>query len=261
MTHEKERCFEMEIDFRQDPETIWRSLTEAEELVRWFPTVAKVEPGKGGSLLLSWDQEDCEFDTRIDIWEPGQRLRLVETKTRMESPTELAMDFQISGRNGGTTLRLVHSGFGRRADWDDELTGVSRGWAYELRVLRHYLNHHAGQDRHMVMLFQPTQKSGRAAFEQVFGPRGLAFEGGVFALPEGEAYRLAADSDEVYEGRVMVNNPPLDWAGVVTGSAPGILRYHLEGDSAVLALSAWGGDGDGVSRFEKKWRKKLAEIL
>lgn len=31
-------------------ERVWRALTEAAELERWFPLEARVEPGEGGSI-------------------------------------------------------------------------------------------------------------------------------------------------------------------------------------------------------------------
>ena len=36
-------------------DTVWRALTDPEELVRWFPTNAAVNPQKGGAFVISWD--------------------------------------------------------------------------------------------------------------------------------------------------------------------------------------------------------------
>ena len=35
-------------------DAVWRALTEADELRRWFPVDARVSPGVGGSIWLSW---------------------------------------------------------------------------------------------------------------------------------------------------------------------------------------------------------------
>ncbi len=32
---------------------VWHALTDAEELMRWFPPLARVEPGVGGSMFMS----------------------------------------------------------------------------------------------------------------------------------------------------------------------------------------------------------------
>ena len=42
------RRFEHEIEIPGSPGEVWRALTEASELVRWFPFEAEVEPRVGG---------------------------------------------------------------------------------------------------------------------------------------------------------------------------------------------------------------------
>ena len=58
------------------------------------------------------------------------------------------MEFTLETHQGKTRLRLVHSGFGEGAAWDNELEGITEGWQAELRSLRHYLERHRGQDRY-----------------------------------------------------------------------------------------------------------------
>ena len=53
------------------PEVVWRALTDAEELARWFPLAARVE-GVGGAISLSWGQQGTETVV-IEVWEPGPR--------------------------------------------------------------------------------------------------------------------------------------------------------------------------------------------
>ena len=82
------------------------------------------------------------WDSQIEVWEPGRHLRttypLPGAEGRGEA-IELAVDYYLEARGGGTYLRLVHSGFGPQSEWDEEYDGVRRGWQYELRSLRHYL--------------------------------------------------------------------------------------------------------------------------
>ena len=111
---------------------------------------------EGGHYTLSWDGA-WEWAFEIDTWEPNKRLRIVDRKSTpfhgdgqpMEhvAPAEVAIEFTLESKNGRTLLRIVHSGFGQGAAWDDEIDGVSHGWNNELRGLRHYLEHHRGQDR------------------------------------------------------------------------------------------------------------------
>jgi uncharacterized protein YndB with AHSA1/START domain len=78
---EPARAFRTAIDIDASPEQVWQALTEAEELVRWFSTAARVEPGKGGTMLWSWGYGE-DWQTRIDAWEPGRLLRLVQEDAR-----------------------------------------------------------------------------------------------------------------------------------------------------------------------------------
>ena len=43
-----------DVFIRQPPDIVWKALAEAEELARWFPLEARVTPGVGGSIWLSW---------------------------------------------------------------------------------------------------------------------------------------------------------------------------------------------------------------
>jgi uncharacterized protein YndB with AHSA1/START domain len=152
------RAFEMSIDLPASPEQVWRALTMAEELVRWFPLDARVTPGAGGSMVWSWG-ENWDWDTRIEVWEPGRLLRLVQDDARpydlsgrpmpegQAAPARIAIEFTLESHQGKTRLRLIHSGFGRGAAWDDEVEGITEGWQAELASLRHYLARHSGRDR------------------------------------------------------------------------------------------------------------------
>ena len=44
------RAFELALDIDASADEVWRALTEAEELMRWFPLEAQVAPGNGGSM-------------------------------------------------------------------------------------------------------------------------------------------------------------------------------------------------------------------
>ena len=143
-TDTKRRSFSMSIDINATPEEVWRALTDAGELMRWFPLQARVTPGKGGSVFWGWD-EHWAWESQIDAWEPERRLGLVENRPAFDvngeplpgPPEQLAMEFTLDTHAGKTTLRIVHSGFGDGDSWDDELESVSAGWQFELRGLKH----------------------------------------------------------------------------------------------------------------------------
>ena len=51
---DQRRAFDFSLDLDATPDEVWRTLTEAEELVRWFPLEARVTPGRGGTMFWSW---------------------------------------------------------------------------------------------------------------------------------------------------------------------------------------------------------------
>ena len=254
---EKTRTFEMDLDLAQSPETVWRALTDAEELTRWFPLEARVNPVKGGSWWLSWNDR-WKFDWKIELWEPGKHLRLTEDR---EESVQLVIDFQLAEQADGTRLRVVHSGFGQGADWDNEYEDISRGWYYELRSLRHYLTRHPGKKRHMVMLVQPTDLDARTCASLMMGPSALVAQGNAADVPEGQPYKMRSVFGENLDGRVLVNQKPSPFAGVVTSLDDGLLRFEHCEQTVMLVLAVWGDRADDVAAFQKRWQPKLQQLF
>jgi uncharacterized protein YndB with AHSA1/START domain len=54
---------------------VWQALTDACELERWFPLEARVTPGEGGSIYMSWKNE-YTGESSILVWEPLHHLRI-----------------------------------------------------------------------------------------------------------------------------------------------------------------------------------------
>ena len=127
------------------PDQVWQALTDARELARWFPVEARVEPGVGGSIWISWG-EGAGGEAPITAWEPGRRLEWTEQR----GPVKIAVDFQLTAQAGGTLVRLVQSGFGDGPEWDDEFHMVQGGWAYFMAHLQWYLERHHGVPRDLI---------------------------------------------------------------------------------------------------------------
>jgi uncharacterized protein YndB with AHSA1/START domain len=231
------------------PATVWRALTDAEELTRWFPQAAAVEPGVGGTISLSWGGGSFE-KAIIEIWEPNRRLRTVQQRRDAAGRlVEIAIDFFIESERGRTVLRVVHAGFGAGAEWDEEYDGTVRGWAYELRGLRHYLSRHAGINRQIAMAEAATSLPTDTAYARIVGPDGLGATS-LKGLREGDAYRLSGKVGHL-EGHVLVNRPPTDFAGTVSNLNDALLRYELYAGSAKLWVATWGVEASSVKELER----------
>lgn len=142
------RAHETRIEIDAPIEEVWKALTTAEGLVRWFAPKAEVTPGPGGKVALDWGGP-YQWKTAIEVWEPNVRLVLVETRDRNVgpdatplAPARLIQDFQLESAAGKTMLRLVHSGFGSTSDWDKEYEGTMGGWPCVFFCMRHMLERH-----------------------------------------------------------------------------------------------------------------------
>jgi uncharacterized protein YndB with AHSA1/START domain len=120
-------------------ERVWRALTEAGELLRWFPDhAAEVDLRPGGTFRLEW--ANGEGDTGVfDEIEPPSRLAFRWWHDGTEP--RLRVEITLEEVERGTRLVLVERGFRgfaqeRRAElW----AGNDEGWSKELGELRAYL--------------------------------------------------------------------------------------------------------------------------
>ena len=132
-------------------EAVWKAISDAEELTRWFVEEASVEPGVGGTITISWGGDE-KGQGRIDEWEPNRKLRKTLMPFEMgaakyDGTTPMVDEYTIERRDGKTVLRLVSSGIPDAPEWDGFYNGTDSGWSSFFRTLRHYLEHHGGRPR------------------------------------------------------------------------------------------------------------------
>jgi uncharacterized protein YndB with AHSA1/START domain len=125
------RTIEKELVIRAAPDRVFRALTDAGELERWFVTAARSEPTPGGSLWFSWEGEG-DVEGRYLVVEPPTRI-VYEWYDKIGT-TRVSLDLTPEG--GGTRLRLVEVGFGDGEDWDAFYDGLNSGWGRLLEALR-----------------------------------------------------------------------------------------------------------------------------
>ncbi|MDX1984006.1 MAG: SRPBCC domain-containing protein [Bryobacteraceae bacterium] len=129
----EERTIRIETEIDATPEEVWRAIAEADGITRWFAPEARVTPGKDGKIFLSWGP-GMEGEAPIRVWEPGQRLVWVEGEG---TPRQKTVEFVIEAQGGKTLLRLVNSGFGPGASFDDEVDTVTGAWRLFFALLRY----------------------------------------------------------------------------------------------------------------------------
>jgi uncharacterized protein YndB with AHSA1/START domain len=239
-------------------DAVWRALTDATELTRWFPLEARVTPEVGGSVWMRWN-DLYEGASRIEIWEPGTHLRLAFP---LDGPGPVATDYYLAGRGGTTTLRVVTSGFGEGADWDAFYDGVHFGWTFELCALRHYVERHLGADRRVVWVQRPYPADRDDAWRRLTGARGwLASAGSPVA--EGKSYALRTASGDELRGLAHVWRPPALFVGTVERWNHALLRVETWRKPAIVSvwLATYGVPAGEVAGIEAAWETSIETAL
>lgn len=244
-----EKSVTREITIAADAETVWRALTEGEELKRWFTLDARVRPGEGGAIWMSFG-EGMEWETPITVWEPNRRLQTADP-----APNKIAVDYYIESKGGETVVRLVHSGFGADS-WDEELDTLGSGWMTFLANLRHYLERHRGEPRTVAHFRHPVVPlERRDAFPRVMNALGFS------TLPEvGERYAVTTRGNDRLEGTVLVSAAPINLTATVENLGDAFLMVEMEPGRGKCRPAMWlslYGDAQGEAPAAEERLKAL----
>ncbi|QIG39010.1 SRPBCC domain-containing protein [Microbacterium sp. 4R-513] len=125
-------------DFDADPARVWRALTEASELQRWFwpprlsPSI-ETDPRLGGSYRIASDAAQMGVTGEYRVFDPPSALSY---SWRWDGEDEVTfVTIQLSPDGDGTHLRLTHDGF-RTSEGRDE---NAKGWQDCLERLPSFL--------------------------------------------------------------------------------------------------------------------------
>jgi uncharacterized protein YndB with AHSA1/START domain len=265
----KTRDLSEEIEIHASIEDVWKALTDAEELTRWFPLEAKVRSGVGGTIWMSWRNE-YQFEWKINKWKPNQHLRSVyeqpgDSKTGPgDRPSQpMIVDYHLSSRGDKTVLRLVQSGFSADTEWDELFDATHRGWQTCLWVLQQYLEHHRGTPRDMVYIrYFINHLSRDEAWRRLLS----GFDGRKMWDKEspGGSYRLCV-ADSLFEGTIKSYIPPIDFVGTVENLNHSLLRIHIDQLSGrrdiSFELCTYGLPADEVQHIRNTWSQSLKTLL
>jgi len=252
----EERRIEKQIEIAAPVEAVWKALTQAEELKRWFPLEAEVTPGAGGKIMISWGPE-WQATSAIEVWEPNQRLR--------SAGQLVAVEWRIETRGGKTLVRLTQSSFATGADWENEFyDSTDYGWGFMLVNLRHCLERHPGQPRLVAWPRHKAEIPRETIHAKLTGANGIFAEGAA-GLREGARYSLRTATGDLWSGRVEFMRPPRGFCVSVESLNNALAWLTIEGagpkHDAQLWFSTYGLPHAKVAELETRWASELKRIL
>jgi len=244
------RTIEKVVEIDAPIDAVWKALTEAVELTRWFPLEARFEARHGGKVFLSWGPQ-CEGEGTVDVFEPLKRLRWREPApvpphaagagSPRPEPVELpAVEWLLEGKGGKTVLRLVNSGLSAESWGDEYHDSLDYGWGFMLANLRLYLERHHGKPRLVawprrnVALPRPEAWHRLLAADDFAGLRTLS------SRRTGDHASLCAAGD-TFEGAVEFFLPPRGFCLRLDDFASSSVTPGQRGNPALLWLSIEGG--------------------
>lgn len=254
------RSVQVEIEVPGTPEQVWQAIASGPGISSWFvPT--QLDGRAGGSLALDFGGGMVTSAT-ITEWQPPRRF-VAEDRSWLQGGPPVATEWIVEAKSGGTCIvRVVHSLFASTDEWDGQLEGTEHGWPGYFRVLRHYLQHHAGQASASFVLMSPSPEAAAptwAKFAQalgvasprigqplrVAGPDGAVLAGTVQAvdtLPQGEGIMVA------------VQQPA---PGIVLASAMDCMGMRM----ATLQAFFYGPRATAAAAQKDHWQQWLQQLF
>ncbi|MCR4295673.1 MAG: SRPBCC domain-containing protein [Elusimicrobia bacterium] len=135
---------------RAKPELVYRGLTSARELTRWWLEGAETDARNAGRLRMIWPVKRAKAGVRcpgfgeregvfVDL-EPARKVAWLWKPARGEKGAVPALaSFFILPARGGSEVTFLHSGFPSSPGGDALYEGYARAWEDGLAKLKLYL--------------------------------------------------------------------------------------------------------------------------
>ena len=234
------RKLEYELMLDAPAEAVWRAIATGEGIRQWFAPVAEIDARLGGEFKRGWGP-GMEGSAPLTVFEEGARIGWTED----HGPRgQRVVEFTIESVGGKTKLRLVQSGFGADASFDDEFESTNGGWRTFLACLRYYVeamrNAPGRHECRMAMM----QVEATALWERLTAEMGLAGQDWTPGTP----YRALIPGGGVISG-IVVDSPKPCYAVLrcdeLGGSLLGLFCEKCGGASALTV--SWYLYGSGLA--------------
>ena len=129
---------------RAKPELVYRSLTSARELTRWWLLGAETDARNAGRLRMIWPRVrgGAVFGEREGVFvdlEPARKVAWLLKPLRGEKIVPALTSIFVLPAKGGSEVTWLHAGFPSAAKADGFYAGYARAWEDGLAKLKLYL--------------------------------------------------------------------------------------------------------------------------
>jgi uncharacterized protein YndB with AHSA1/START domain/predicted enzyme related to lactoylglutathione lyase len=169
---ESDRKIDLSIEVTGTPEEVWVAIATGPGVTAWMqPT--EIEPEPGGRYAYDLDGERNDTG-HLAAYEPPTRFATGGVRwaphTDPDAPAvELATEWTVEARDGGTcVVRMVMSGFGSGAAWDEEIEGMAARLRLALDSLRRHLAG-PGPSRILAAVAVADRVAAMPFYERLFG--------------------------------------------------------------------------------------------
>ena len=181
------RFVEADVEVPGTPEEVWEAIASGPGISSWF-VPANVEQHEGGSVILHFGP-GMDAHATITAWNPPHRYVKESHKGMGPDDPTFATEWLVEAKSGGTcVVRVVHSWFSDKDDWDNQYEETARGWIAIFRILRLYLAHFNGRYGAMMQVMGMSSDAKQPTWSRLTELLGL--EGAV----QGERFTTAGDA-------------------------------------------------------------------
>ena len=242
------RSIELSIEVPGTPEEVWEAIATGPGFSSWFMPM-QIDGTPGGAVRMDWGDLGTEIGRVIELDRPK---RAVFEQSEWRGRT-LAQEWTVEARDGGTcVVRLVNSGFGPDADWDNDIEGMTNGWKIFLQSLRLHLTHFRGRTAltsvPVAKLAGPNARAWDAFCAALGVPADMAAGDRIDATGPGTPeLRAAVDSvtrEDKVSAALLLLDGPIDGTGFIAVEGGGdevvaSLYLFLYGDGREERVAAW----------------------
>jgi uncharacterized protein YndB with AHSA1/START domain len=166
-----DRTIDLSVEVVGTPEEVWAAIATGAGVSGWMHHT-EIDGRPGGRFAYDMGLGGGLNDTgRVAAYEPPARFATEGVRWAPDNgaaPAELATEWTVQARDGGTcVVRMVMSGFGSGAAWDEEIEGMSAGMRAALDSLRAYLS--GGVSRILAAVAVTKRDAALPFYEKLFG--------------------------------------------------------------------------------------------